>query len=252
LRFLFVILTGLYLSTGVTAVESASPLSTETYNTDGSMSSVKDQLFAQARDAAPKKASKYAPPTLADVGDTSEVAIISTPKGEIVLEFWPKLAPLHVGNFKKLAKVGFYDGTTFHRVVPGFVIQGGDPNSKDTDRSNDGMGGPGYGVKAEFNPTLHEKGILSMARSSDPNSAGSQFFIVLARAPHLDNQYTVFGRVIKGLDVVDAIGAQKRDPSNPKDRESPAVVMKSVKIVKRSAVTGLDAAKKDAPKSEKK
>ncbi len=188
-------------------------------------------------------AAKYAPPTMADVGDTNEVAIISTPKGEFVAEFYPKIAPLHVANFKKLAKAGFFDGTTFHRVVPGFVIQGGDPNSKDSDPSNDGMGGPGYSVKAEFSDVLHEKGILSMARSQDVNSAGSQFFVCLGRTQHLDNKYTVFGKVVKGIDVVDAIGKQKRDPSNPQDRAAPAVVMKSVKIVQRSTITGLDAKK---------
>jgi len=200
-------------------------------------------LMAQARDAKPAKPGKASPPTLADVGDTTEIAVIKTLKGDIYVEFYPSLAPLHVANFKKLARTGFYDGTTFHRVLPGFVIQGGDPNSKDDDPSNDGQGGPGYSIRAEFNATLHEKGILSMARSSDPNSAGSQFFICLGRATHLDNQYTVFGKVIKGLDVVDAIGVQKRDPANPKDRVTPAVVMSSVKIMKRSAVAGLEAAK---------
>jgi len=200
-------------------------------------------LMAQARDAKPAQLGKNTPPTLADLGDSTEVAVIKTLKGEIVLEFFPKLAPIHVANFKKLAKSGFYDGATFHRVLPGFVIQGGDPNSKDNDPNNDGMGGPGYSIKAEFNATPHEKGILSMARSQDPNSGGSQFFICLGRASNLDNQYTVFGKVIKGLDVVEAIGAQKRDPMNPKDRATPAVPMQSVRIVKRAAVVGLEAAK---------
>jgi len=199
--------------------------------------------MAQARDAKPAQLGKNTPPTLADLGDSTEVAVIKTLKGEIVLEFFPKLAPIHVANFKKLAKSGFYDGATFHRVLPGFVIQGGDPNSKDNDPNNDGMGGPGYSIKAEFNATPHEKGILSMARSQDPNSGGSQFFICLGRASNLDNQYTVFGKVIKGLDVVEAIGAQKRDPMNPKDRATPAVPMQSVRIVKRAAVVGLEAAK---------
>lgn len=207
----------------------------------GKVSAADDTQLSQFRSTPPKPAvSKWAPPTMADVGDSNEVAVISTPKGEIVVEFYPKIAPMHVANFKKLAKAGFYDGTTFHRVVPGFVIQGGDPNSKDSDHSNDGMGGPGYSVKAEFSEVLHEKGILSMARSSDPNSAGSQFFICLGRTPHLDNKYTVFGKVIKGIDVVDAIGKQKRDPSNPQDRVSPAVVMKQVRITQRSTITGLD------------
>jgi len=211
---------------------------------------ISGDLMAQARDAKPEQPGKLKPPTMADIGDTTEVAVIKTVKGEIVLEFFPSLAPLHVANFKKLARSGFYDGTTFHRVLPGFVIQGGDPNSKDGDPANDGMGGPGYGVKAEFNATPHEKGILSMARSSDPNSAGSQFFICLGRASNLDNQYTVFGKVIKGLDVVDAIGAQKRDPMNPKDRATAAIPMQSVKIIKRAAVVGLEAAKPAAEKKD--
>lgn len=219
-------------------------LAVSAINSGAEVTSSDDQQIAQFRTAAPKPAAaKYAPPTMADVGDTNEVAVISTPKGEMVLEFYPKLAPLHVANFKKLAKAGFYDGTTFHRVVPGFVIQGGDPNSKDSDPSNDGTGGPGYSVKAEFNPTPHEKGILSMARSQDVNSAGSQFFVCLGKAASLDNKYTVFGKIIKGIDVVDAIGKQKRDPSNPQDRAAPAVVMSKVKIVNRSTITGLDAKK---------
>jgi peptidyl-prolyl cis-trans isomerase B (cyclophilin B) len=184
---------------------------------------------------------KLTPPTAADLGDTTEVAVISTAKGDITVEFFPSLAPMHVANFKKLARAGFYDGTTFHRVIPGFVIQGGDPNTKDSDPTNDGMGGPGYTVKAEFNSTLHVKGILSMARSSDPNSAGSQFFICLGRAEHLDNQYTVFGKVIKGIEVVDAIGSVARNPMDPHERTMPAVAMKSVRIVKRSSIAGLDA-----------
>jgi len=216
-------------------------LAVSAINSGAEVNSSDDPQFAQFRTTPPKPvAAKYAPPTMADIGDTNEVAVISTPKGEIVAEFYPKLAPMHVANFKKLAKAGFYDGTTFHRVVPGFVIQGGDPNSKDSDPSNDGMGGPGYSVKAEFSDVLHEKGILSMARSQDVNSAGSQFFVVLARAPHLDNKYTVFGKVIKGIDVVDAIGKQKRDPSNPQDRAAAAVVMTKVKIVQKSTITGLD------------
>jgi len=204
--------------------------------------------MAQARDAKPVTPGKLPPPTKADIGDTTEVAVIHTIKGEIVLEFFPSVAPMHVANFKKLTRTGFYDGTTFHRVVPGFVIQGGDPNSKDSDPSNDGTGGPGYSVKAEFNSIPHEKGILSMARSQDPNSAGSQFFICLGRAASLDNQYTVFGKVIKGQDVVDAIGAMKRNPMEPNDRNLAAVVMQSVKLVKRSSLTGLDAAKPAEPK----
>jgi len=178
------------------------------------------------------------PPTLDDLGATDEVAVLETSRGEIVCEFYPDYAPWHVANFKKLVKTGFYDGTYFHRVLPGFVVQGGDPNTKDDDPNNDGMGGPPWSVRAEFNELKHDKGILSMARAMDPNSAGSQFFICLTRekTAQLDNQYTVFGKVIKGLDIVDAIGAVKRDPQNPKDRTLPAVTLKSAKLVKRSTV----------------
>ena len=116
-----------------------------------------------------------------------------TPLGDIVLRFFSDVAPRHVDNFLKLSKEGFYNGTTFHRVIPGFMIQGGDPNSKNPDRSMHGMGGPGYKVKAEFNSTPHKRGIVSMARANDPDSAGSQFFICVADANFLDWQYTVFG-----------------------------------------------------------
>ena len=147
----------------------------------------------------------------------------------MVLRFFPDVAPGHVGNFKKLAAAGFYDSTTFHRVIPGFMIQGGDPNSKDSDRSNDGTGGPGYAVRAEFNDRPHKLGTLSMARSRDPNSAGSQFFICLGRHPHLDGQYTAFGEVLEGIDVVEAIGTVERDQ---RDNPLTPVRMTSVRIVK--------------------
>jgi cyclophilin family peptidyl-prolyl cis-trans isomerase len=161
---------------------------------------------------------------------SNEIAVIETTLGSIEFEFLENKAPGHVKNFKDLAKKGFYDGTTFHRVIPGFMIQGGDPNSKSTDRSQHGMGDPGYTIKAEFNNTPHDRGILSMARSQDPNSAGSQFFIVVKDSHFLDNQYTVFGRVVKGLDVVDKIVNVPRDP---RDNPNKRVEMKSVKIVKR-------------------
>ena len=143
-----------------------------------------------------------------------EVAVINTNFGDLVLEFYDDDAPNHVKNFKKLASTGFYDGCTFHRVIPGFMIQGGDPNSKDDDRTNDGMGGPGYTIDAEFNKRHHNRGVLSMARSMDPNSAGSQFFIVVKEASHLDRQYTAFGEVIKGLDIADKIVSVPRDKNN--------------------------------------
>ena len=146
-------------------------------------------------------------------------AIIETKYGNIVIELLPDKAPKHVENFIKLSKDGFYDGTTFHRVIPGFMIQGGDPNSKDNDRSNDGMGGPGYTINAEFNEISHKRGILSMARSNDPNSAGSQFFIVVKDSTQLDRQYTVFGRVTEGMDVADKIVSVERDGNdNPLEK----------------------------------
>jgi peptidyl-prolyl cis-trans isomerase B (cyclophilin B) len=146
-------------------------------------------------------------------------AVIRTQLGDITLKFFPEEAPNHVNSFMELANDGFYNGTTFHRVVPGFVIQGGDPNTKSEDRSKHGLGGPGYTLKAEFSKIPHKRGILSMARAADPDSAGSQFFICVADAPFLDEQYTVFGEVTEGMDVVDKIVAQPRDPrDNPVER----------------------------------
>ena len=138
-------------------------------------------------------------------------AIIDTKFGSIELKFFPDKAPNHVENFLKLTRDGFYDGTIFHRVIPGFMIQGGDPNTKGDDISTYGLGGPGYNLKAEFNNRPHGRGILSMARSQDPDSAGSQFFIVVDESSFLNGQYTVFGKVIKGMDVVDTIVSQERD-----------------------------------------
>ncbi len=140
-----------------------------------------------------------------------EIAVIETKFGNIEVEFFEDKAPGHVKNFKTLAKTGFYNGTLFHRVIPGFMIQGGDPNSKNPDRSMHGTGGPGYSIKAEFNSTKHDRGVLSMARSQDPNSAGSQFFVVVKEAPFLDGQYTAFGKVIKGMEVADKIVNAPRD-----------------------------------------
>jgi peptidyl-prolyl cis-trans isomerase B (cyclophilin B) len=139
--------------------------------------------------------------------------------GDIILRFYTDAAPNHVKNFVNLAKQKFYDGTTFHRVIPGFMIQGGDPNSKNPDRASHGMGGPGHRVKAEFNSRPHKRGVLSMARSNDPDSAGSQFFICVADANFLDWQYTAFGEVVSGMEVADKIVAMKRDGrDNPLER----------------------------------
>ena len=162
-----------------------------------------------------------------------ENAVISTQFGDIVLEFFDDIAPKHVESFKLHAQNGYYNGTTFHRVIPGFMIQGGDPLTKSDDRSRHGTGGNaakffGIGTEsdestwdlpAEFSPTPHERGILSMARSQNPDSGGSQFFICVADARFLDNQYTVFGKVVSGMDAVDAIVSAPRDArDNPNDR----------------------------------
>ena len=147
-------------------------------------------------------------------------AIIETKFGNITLRFFPDVAPGHVKNFIDLAKKGTYDNTVFHRVIPGFMIQGGDPTSKDAaKRRAYGTGGPGYTIKAEFNKNPHKRGTLSMARSQSPDSAGSQFFICVKDSNFLDGQYTVFGEVQSGIEVVDKIVSQPRDPNdNPNER----------------------------------
>ena len=158
----------------------------------------------------------------------SEIAVIETKFGNIELEFFEDKAPGHVKNFKTLAKTGFYNGTLFHRVIPGFMIQGGDPNTKNPDRSMHGIGGPGYSIKAEFNNAKHDRGVLSMARSQDPNSAGSQFFIVVKDAHFLDGQYTAFGKVTKGMDVADKIVSAPRDGNdNPLEPISMKIIIQS-------------------------
>ena len=183
-----------------------------------------------------------------------DVAVISTKHGDMVVEFYPDVAPMHVESFIILAKEGYFDGTTFHRLIPGFVIQGGDPNSKDDNRMNDGTGGRagkyfGVGreddpdtwlIPGEFSDKLHVRGTLSMARTRDPNSASSQFFVCHAATPQLDKQHTVFGQVIKGLEVIDKIVNENRpkkenpmyqgpDGDNPYEK----IEMK-VNILKRS------------------
>lgn len=159
-----------------------------------------------------------------------EIAVIETKFGNIELEFFEDKAPGHVKNFKTLAKTGFYNGTLFHRVIPGFMIQGGDPNSKSPDRSMHGMGGPGYSINAEFNNTPHDRGVLSMARSQDPNSAGSQFFIVVKDAHFLDGKYTAFGKVTKGMEVADKIVNAPRDErDNPLESISMKITIQSKK-----------------------
>lgn len=154
-----------------------------------------------------------------ELGASIQVSVQGESWGNIQIKFLPKVAPNHVKNMVKLAQEKFYDGTTFHRVIPGFMIQGGDPNTKNPDRSTHGFGGPPHRLAAEFNDTPHKRGVVSMARSADPNSAGSQFFICVADASHLDRQYTAFGEVVSGMEIVDRIVNVKRDDrDNPLDR----------------------------------
>ena len=166
----------------------------------------------------------------------SEVAVIKTTNGEMVIEFWPEVAPKTVENFKKLARQGYYDGTAFHRIVKGFMIQGGDPLTKDAKaESRWGTGGPGYQIKAEFNDKAHVRGVISMARSNDPNSAGSQFFVCVADATFLDRQYTAFGKLIEGDAVLGAIGdtPTTHGGGGEKSRPTTRVGVESVRIETR-------------------
>jgi peptidyl-prolyl cis-trans isomerase B (cyclophilin B) len=168
-----------------------------------------------------------------------EVAVIKTNEGEMVVQFWTDAAPKTIENFKKLARSGLYNGTIFHRIVKGFMIQGGDPDSKDPAKeSRYGEGGPGYKIKAEFNDHPHERGTISMARQPDPDSAGSQFFICLASIPRLDHEYTTFGKLIKGDDVLDKIGntAVTRNSSGEVSKPTKRVVIEKIDIVPASSV----------------
>jgi peptidyl-prolyl cis-trans isomerase B (cyclophilin B) len=166
--------------------------------------------------------------------DTKEVAIIKTSAGEMTVEFWTDVAPKTVENFKTLAKKGFYDGTAFHRIVKGFMVQGGDPLTKDPKaESRWGTGDPGYKVKAEFNDKPHVRGVLSMARSQDPDSAGSQFFICLGDARFLDKKYTAFGKVTKGDDVLGKLGDTPTTHGGGGEKSKPTtrVAVESITIV---------------------
>jgi peptidyl-prolyl cis-trans isomerase B (cyclophilin B) len=166
--------------------------------------------------------------------NTNEVAVIKTTEGEMVIEFWPEAAPKTVENFKTLARKGFYDGTCFHRVIKDFMIQGGDPFTKDPNKeSRWGTGDPGYKIKAEFNEHHHDRGVISMARSQDPDSAGSQFFICHGNPRFLDRQYTAFGKLIKGDDVLEKIATT---PTHPPDRPNKRMGIESIKIVPADSV----------------
>ena len=178
-------------------------------------------LLSSALFAAEEKKEDTSP-----VSTGNEVAVIKTGEGDMVVEFWTDAAPNTIENFKKLARAGFYNGTIFHRIVKAFMIQGGDPNSKDPSKENRyGEGGPGYKIKAEFNAHSHERGVISMAREPDPDSAGSQFFVCLSPVPRLDHQYTTFGKLIKGDDVLGKIG------DTPVSRNSMGEMSKPTKCV---------------------
>jgi peptidyl-prolyl cis-trans isomerase B (cyclophilin B) len=172
------------------------------------------------------------------VSSANEVAVIKTSEGDMVVEFWKDAAPQTIENFKKLARSGFYDGTVFHRIVKDFMIQGGDPLSKDPAKENRyGSGGPGYKIKAEFNDHPHDRGVVSMARETEPDSAGSQFFICLGPVHRLDHQYTTFGKLIKGDDVLEKIGNTPVIKANGEiSKPTQRIVIQSIKVVPADSV----------------
>lgn len=226
--FLFIVIAGVIIGCSKTASQGQKAESQPAQNSKGAKVN-KTLSAAEIQELIEKARTAPAVEVASD-----EVGVIETDLGRIVLEFFPNVTPEHCRNFKKLASIGFYDGVTFHRVVPGFMIQGGDILSRDADRSNDGTGDPGYMLPAEFSDLPHERGTLSMARKGyNVNTAGSQFFICVAAAPQLNGQYTVFGRVLEGMDVVDQIVSisgtdqVKQNPDNP-------VVMNKVRVVKRN------------------
>ena len=163
----------------------------------------------------------------------AEQAIIKTTYGDMTIAFWPDVAPKTVENFKKLAREGFYNGTAFHRIIKGFMVQGGCPNTKAGEGGMPGTGGPGWQVKAEFNSKSHVRGVISMARSSNPDSAGSQFFLVHGDAKFLDRQYTAFGEIIAGDDVLEKLANVPTKSGGGGEKSTPIerVALESVKIV---------------------
>lgn len=187
-------------------------------------------VVARADDAKPAPKSN---------SDANQVAVIQTTEGDMVVQFWPDAAPKTVENFITLSKKGFYNGTCFHRIIKGFMIQGGDPNTKDPARESEwGQGSPGYTIKAEFNNHSHQPGVISMARGPDINSAGSQFFICDGDASGLDHQYTAFGKLIKGMDVLRKIADTPvvRDARGEPSKPTKRVEIKTVKIVPADSV----------------
>ena len=171
------------------------------------------------------------PMSTAPASPSNEVAVIKTSYGEMTVAFWPDVAPGTVENFKKLARASFYDGTAFHRIIKGFMIQGGCPETKAGARGQPGTGGPGWKVKAEFNAKAHVRGVLSMARSSHPDSAGSQFFICHGDAKFLDRQYTAFGQLIAGDDVLERIATVPTKGGGEKSTPIDRIAVESVRIV---------------------
>jgi peptidyl-prolyl cis-trans isomerase B (cyclophilin B) len=208
--------------------------------------------LAAASAQEPKETKKADAKPEAKAASANAVAVLKTSEGEMVVEFWPDVAPKTVENFKTLANKGFYDGTAFHRIIKGFMIQGGDPKTKDPKLEEEwGTGDPGYKIDAEFSKRKHVRGVLSMARNGDPrersgampgpqfaNSAGSQFFICLGDAPSLDGRYTCFGKVIKGDDVLGKIGDTPVEPNRMGEPSKPTkrVEILSIKIVPAESV----------------
>jgi peptidyl-prolyl cis-trans isomerase B (cyclophilin B) len=209
-----------------------------------------DDAVAKAPDAkAAKPAAKAVKKATSD-----EVGILETSKGRMVVEFWEKDAPQTVANFKKLARQGYYDGTGFHRIIKGFMIQAGDPKSKNPSATDLGTGGPGYTIKDEFNSHPHVKGVLSMANTGTPNSAGSQFFVMHGTATSLDGHYTGFGHLIAGMDVLDKIANSPTgpNPSMPGENSKPMewTTLKSVKIMSKGAYQASTSGAKKAEASK--
>ncbi len=196
--------------------------------------STADSSSAKSNAPAPATATNAAAADTKTAADTNEVAVIKTTEGDMVISFWTDAAPKTIANFKKLARSGFYDGTAFHRVIKGFMIQGGDPLTKDPAAEDRwGTGDPGYKIDAEFNDHPHVRGVISMARSQDPNSAGSQFFICHGDPSFLDHNYTTFGKLIKGDDVLEKIATT---PTHAPDRPDKRMGIISIKIVPASSV----------------
>ncbi len=223
-KMIFAALAFAVIACGQAKQEQTQATTTESSTTAATATATTATATTAAETAAAPAPASTAPKEKPMSDDKDKVAELHTSAGEIDIRFFPDVAPNHVRNFIDLARQGFYNGTKFHRVIPGFMIQGGDPNTKTGDPSSWGTGGSGKNLKAEFNSIPHKRGIVSMARSQSPDSASSQFFIVVKDSNFLEGQYTVFGQVTKGMDVADKIvnaprGASDR-PNNPTTIES--------------------------------